>query len=209
MKSKVDYILKNLDVFFPNPKCPLNYEKDYELLLAVMLSAQTTDERVNMVTKELFKYTLEELASMDSEKIESIIKPVGTQKRKAEYIKKISRKLLDDRNGQVPYDREYIESLPGVGHKTCNVVFSELSYEPTLAVDTHVTRVSKRLGIAEELDSVEIIEEKLCKFFPMDVWAKVHIQLVLFGRYKCKAKNPLCEECPFKDICSAYKKTQD
>ncbi len=201
------YILENLDILVPNPKCPLNYSKDYELLLAVMLSAQTTDERVNMVTEQLFKYDLSELSEMDTKKIEEIIKPVGTQKRKADYIKKISKKLLDECDGKVPYDRKYIESLPGVGHKTCNVVLSELFSEPSLAVDTHVTRVSKRLGLAKEQDGVLKIEEKLCKFFPKESWSKVHVQLVLFGRYTCKAFNPKCDECPFKN--TVCKKTRD
>lgn len=204
MKSRE--ILDNLDVLIPNPKCPLNYSKDYELLIAVMLSAQTTDERVNMVTEKLFKYSLEELAVVEANEIEEIIKPVGTQKRKAEYVQKIAQRLLDDHDGHVPNDRSYIESLPGVGHKTCNVVLSELFGEPSLAVDTHVSRVSKRLGLADENDDVLTIENKLCKFFPREEWSKVHVQLVLFGRHTCKAMKPLCEACPFKSIC---KKTRD
>lgn len=200
-------IQKVLDSYFPNPKCPLNYEKDYELLLAVMLSAQTTDERVNEVTKTLFKYSIRELAALDVAVIESIIKPVGTQKRKSEYIHRICKRLIDDYDGRVPYDRKYVESLPGVGHKTCNVVFGELFNEPTFAVDTHVFRTSKRLGIAEDGNDVQVVEEKLCKFFPSDVWNKTHIQMVLFGRHKCKAKNPDCKDCPFKN--SICKKTRD
>ncbi len=199
------YILKELDKLIPNPKCPLNYTKDYELLLAVMLSAQTTDERVNSVTKELFKYSIYELANMDTSLIESIIKPVGTQKRKSEYIKKICTKLIEEQNGQVPFDREYIESLPGVGHKTCNVLFAELFNEPALAVDTHITRVSKILMLTEDDDDVLKIEHKLMDFFPKEKWAKVHVQLVLFGRHTCKAKNPECERCPFKGQCKKTK----
>lgn len=195
---KIEDVLKELDRLVPNPKCPLNYDKDYELLLAVMLSAQTTDDRVNSVTKELFKYSLNELASLDEDIVEEIIKPVGTQKRKSEYIRKIATRLLEEKGGVVPYDRDYVESLPGVGHKTCNVVFSELFGEPALAVDTHVARVSKRLGLANEDDDVLKIENKLCKYFPRDKWSKVHVQLVLFGRYTCKAKKPDCQNCPFK-----------
>lgn len=204
MKSK--YILEKLDELIPNPKCPLNYNKDYELLLAVMLSAQTTDERVNNVTEELFKYDIRTLANMDQEQIENIIKPVGTQKRKSIYIKEICTSLIKDYNGKVPYDRKYVESLPGVGHKTCNVLFAELFDEPALAVDTHVTRVSKILELTKETDDVLEIERKLCEFFPKKSWAKVHVQLVLFGRHICKAKNPLCENCPFKGQC---KKTRN
>lgn len=195
MKSKE--IIEKLDRLIPNPKCPLEYSKDYELLMAVMLSAQSTDDRVNSVTKELFKYDLNDLADLDPSIIEEIIKPVGTQKRKTEYIKKIASSLLKDHDGHVPNDRDYIENLPGVGHKTCNVVLSELYGVPSLAVDTHVTRVSKRLDLAEETDDVLEIERKLCEFFPRESWSKIHVQLVLFGRYTCKAKNPLCESCPF------------
>lgn len=197
---KSSEVLKKLDKLIPNPKCPLNYNKDYELLLAVMLSAQTTDLRVNAVTKELFKYDLEDLSKMDREKIENIIKPVGTQKRKSEYIKRIARILLDQCDGKVPNDRAFIESLPGIGHKSCNVVLSEIYDEPALAVDTHVSRVSKVLGLAKEDDDVLEIEKKLCEFFPKDTWSKVHIQLVLFGRHTCKAIKPNCDECPFKNV---------
>lgn len=192
-------ILDVLDELVPNPKCPLNYSKDYELLIAVMLSAQTTDDRVNEVTKELFKYDLYELAKLDIKVIEKIIKPVGTQKRKSMYIKKIATELIDKCNGIVPHDRNFIESLPGVGHKTCNVVFSEIFDEPALAVDTHVSRVSKRLGLVRADADVLEIEDALCKIFPKDKWSKVHVQLVLFGRYTCKAKNPNCCNCPFKN----------
>lgn len=196
---KTDTIKPILDKLLPHPKCPLNYEKDYELLLAVMLSAQTTDERVNQVTDILFEYTLEDLAAMDLEKIEDIIKPVGMGKRKAQYVKSIAISLLKDRDGHVPHDRAYVENLSGVGHKTCNVVFSELFKEPSLAVDTHVTRVSKRLGLVSETDNVEEIEKKLCAYFDKDDWREVHVQLVLFGRHHCKAIKPLCEDCPFKN----------
>lgn len=194
---KTNNIKKELDKLIPNPRCPLNYTEDYELLLAVMLSAQSTDERVNQVTKELFKYDLRELSEMDTEIIEEMIKPVGTQRRKASYIKKIAHSLLRDYDGKVPHDRDYIESLPGVGHKTCNVVLAEIFKEPSLAVDTHVTRVSKRLGLASDDDDVLTIEKKLCDHFDRKDWREVHVQMVLFGRHICKAIKPLCEDCPF------------
>ena len=192
-------ILRELDKIIPNPKCSLDYSKDYELLLAVMMSAQSTDARVNSVTKELFKYDLKDLAKMDTLKLESIIKPVGTQKRKAEYIKRICTTLLNDCGGRVPHDRELLESLPGIGHKTCNVVFAEIFNEDAIAVDTHVTRVSKRLCLAEENDDVVKIEKKLMEFFPKDKWSRLHLQLVLFGRHHCTAKKPSCDTCPFKN----------
>ena len=193
-------ISKKLDSIIKDPKCTLDYNKDYELLIAVMLSAQSTDARVNIVTKELFKYSLKELRDMDINKLEEIIKPVGTQHRKALYIKSIASSLLENYDGKVPNNRKYLESLDGIGHKSTNVVLSELYNEPCIAVDTHVTRVSKRLGLAKESDDVVKIEKKLEKKFDKDLWGKTHLQLVSFGRHICKAKNPLCNNCPFKNI---------
>lgn len=199
MNQIIDY----LDELFPNPRCELNYSKDYELLLAVMMSAQTTDKRVNMVNEVLFnRYnTLELLASANQKDIENIIKPIGTYTKKSSNIIEISKKILKDYNGVVPNNRKYLESLPGVGRKTTNVVLSNLFNEPCIAVDTHVSRVSKRLGIALKDDDVLIVEQKLNKYFPKDKLGRLHHQLVLFGRYYCKAQNPNCSNCKLKDIC--------
>ena len=196
-------IINYLDKLFPNPKCELNYEKDYELLIAVMLSAQTTDKRVNIVTDILFKKydSLEKLASADINSIIEIIKPIGTFNKKASNVISIAKSLINDQKGVVPNDRTYLESLSGVGRKTTNVVLSNLYNEPCIAVDTHVSRVSKRLNIAKENDDVLAIEKKLNKFFPREKLSRLHHQLVLFGRYYCKAKNPLCENCELKKIC--------
>lgn len=204
--NKYLYIMKTLDTYFPNPKCPLNYKKDYELLIAVVLSAQSTDERVNMVTKELFKYNLKELSLLNLEDIERIIKPVGMYKKKSQYIHDITNILINNK-GIVPNDRVFIESLPGVGHKTCNVVISELFLVPSFAVDTHVARVSKRLGITLENSSIREIENDLMNAFPKESWRKLHIQFVLFGRNICKAIKPKCITCPFKS--SICKRPQD
>ena len=192
-----------MDELFPNPRCELNYTKDYELLIAVMLSAQTTDKRVNMVTSILFdKYpSLKEIKNADIEDIKSIIKPIGTFNKKAENIKMIASRLINDCDGVVPNNREYLESLPGVGRKTTNVVLANLFNEPLIAVDTHVKRVSVRLGLAKDSDDVLIIEKKLMKKFPKDKLVSLHHQLVLFGRYHCKAINPDCTNCKLKDIC--------
>ena len=199
-------IMDNLDKVIPNPKCELNYNKDYELLIATVLSAQSTDKRVNMVTKELFsKYNLNSLKDIDLKILEDIIRPVGTYQRKAYYIKEIASRLIKDYNGKVPNNREYLESLPGVGRKTTNVVISNLYDEPAFAVDTHVARVSKRLGIAKEKDDVLTIEKKLMKIFPKDKWSRLHHQFVLFGRYICKSKNPNCIDCPFNIMCKHKK----
>ena len=148
-------LFKYLDKLFPNPKCELEYTKDYELLIAVMLSAQTTDKRVNMVTNILYnKYsTLNDLMNADVNDIINIIKPIGTFNKKSKNIILIASSLVNDCNGVVPNDREYLESLPGVGRKTANVVLANLFNEPCIAVDTHIARVSKRLKIASDKDS--------------------------------------------------------
>ena len=199
-------LLNKLDLMIPNPKCELNYEKYYELLLATVLSAQCTDKRVNMVTKVLFsKYDIFTLSKANIKDIMDIIMPVGTFRRKAEYIIEISKKLVNDYNGKVPNNRKYLESLPGVGRKTCNVVLSNIYDEPAIAVDTHVERVSKRLNLARKNDDVLTVEKKLMKKLPKDKWSRTHHQLVLFGRYICKSRNPECEKCLLKLECKYYK----
>lgn len=199
-------LIRNFDELVPNPVCELVYNKDYELLIATILSAQSTDKRVNEVTNILFsKYDIFSLSEAPIKDIEDIIRPVGTFKRKAVYIKEVCKKLINDHNGIVPNNREYLENLPGVGRKTTNVVLGEIYDVPTMPVDTHVTRVSKRLGLANEEDDVSIIEQKLMKKIPKDKWNRIHHQIVLFGRYKCKSKKPECEECPFKEICKKGK----
>ena len=200
---KIAKIEEYLDELFPNPKCELNYNKDYELLIAVMLSAQTTDKRVNMVTSVLFsKYpNLDSLSKAEIDDIKDIIKPIGTFNKKALNIKLIANSLIKDYDGVVPNNRVYLESLPGVGRKTTNVVLANLFNAPLIAVDTHVKRVSVRLGLAKESDDVLIIEKKLMKRFPKDKLARLHHQLVLFGRYHCKAIKPNCSNCKLIDIC--------
>ena len=197
---------ENLDYYIPNPKCELDYNKDYELLISVMLSAQTTDKRVNEVTKELYKYDLNEIASLDVKKIENIIKPLGSYHKKAQYVKEISNILLTKYNAVVPNSREELEKMPGVGRKTTNVVLSELFDVPTMAVDTHVERVSKRLSLAKENDSVLDVEKKLMQKIPKNKWSRTHHQLVLFGRYICKSLKPECNKCLLKEYCKYYKK---
>lgn len=202
-----DKILEYLDELYPDARCELEYKKDYELLIATVLSAQCTDKRVNMVTKELFsKYGIYDLATLSLKEIESIIRPVGTYTRKAMYVKTIAESLVRDYNGSVPNNREYLESLPGVGRKTCNVVLSNIYDVPAIAVDTHVERVSKRLGLAKENDNVSVVEKKLMKYFPKNKWSRLHHQLVLFGRYQCKSISPICENCKFQENCKYYKK---
>lgn len=202
-KNKIEFIESYLEELFPNPKCELNYSNDYELLIAVMLSAQTTDKRVNMVTEVLFnKYkTIEELTNADINDIIEIIRPIGTFNRKAVYLLEIADILYSKYDGKVPEDRKALEDMPGVGRKVANVVLSEWFHVPNIAVDTHVERISKRLGLARKDDSVLKVEQKLQKAFLKNNWSKRHLQMVLFGRYLCKSSSPLCGECKLKDIC--------
>ena len=199
---KINEIVTYLDEVIPNPKCELNYNKDYELLIATMLSAQTTDKRVNEITKILFsKYPdLNALSKANIDDLIGIVRPLGNYHRKALNIKNIAYSLLSV-GGYVPNDRIFLESLSGVGRKTANVLLSNIYNEPVIAVDTHVERVSKRLKLANNKDSIKIVEEKLTKHFKKYNLCRIHHQLLLFGRYYCKAINPLCDNCKLKNIC--------
>lgn len=167
-----------------------------------MLSAQCTDERVNKVTKVLFeKYDIFALAKLKPEDIIDIIRPCGNMNKKSKYIVDIAKKLVSEYNGQVPNNREFLESLPGVGRKTANVVLGNIYNEPTFAVDTHVERVSKRLGLAASNDDVLTVENKLMQIFPKEKWIYLHHQLLLFGRHTCLSRNPLCQSCKMKKYC--------
>ncbi len=201
-------ISEYLDYLFPNPKCELIYNNDYELLIAIVLSAQSTDKRVNTVTPIIFsKYnSLSKLKKAPLEDLENIIRPVGSFRKKSSYIKDIATILDEQYNGVVPKDRDILVTFPGVGRKTANVFLSEYYNEPAIAVDTHVERVSKRLKLASKKDDVLKIEKKLMKVFPKEEWAKRHLQMVLFGRYHCKAIKPNCSECKLIDICFEKKK---
>lgn len=204
---KINEILSGLDKMIENPRCELDYKKDYELLIATVLSAQCTDARVNKVTKVLWsKYDLKSLSNAKKSDIEKIIYSCGNYKKKSEYIINVAKSLLKDYDGKVPNDREYLESLSGVGRKTVNVVLSNIYNEPLIAVDTHVDRVSKRLGLANDKDNVLQVENKLMKKIPKNLWSRTHHQLVLFGRYICKSKKPNCDECLLTSYCKYYKK---
>lgn len=206
MMMKVNKLIDYLDELFPNPKCELNYNSDYELLIAVMLSAQTTDKRVNVATEILFnKYdSLKKLSEANIDDLKAIIRSLGSYNKKAANVKQIALKLLE--KGCFPNDREFLESMPGVGRKTTNVVLNNIFHENYFAVDTHVQRVSVRLGIASEKDNVLEIENKLMEYFKDYNINKISDQLVLYGRYHCMAKKPNCENCKIKDICEYEKK---
>lgn len=206
-KEKTKMIMTYLDLLYPDARCELNYTKDYELLIATVLSAQCTDKRVNQVTEKLFSlYDLKALANIPVHDIEVIIRPVGTYTRKTLFIHEIANRLLNDWDGIVPNDKAYLTSLPGVGVKTANVVLGNVYNTPGIAVDTHVTRVSKRLRLCYEKDDVTKIENKLMKKFPKDKWVLLHHQMVLFGRYHCKARSPECSNCELRKICKIGEK---
>ncbi len=202
MKS-ANYIIEQLDILFPDAHCELNHKNNFELLIAVILSAQTTDQKVNGVTSFLFKNydSPYKLANAKYEDVESILRPLGLSKNKTKNIIATSQKLVNDYGGEVPSLKEELLKLNGVGNKTANIILNNCFNVPAFAVDTHVSRVSKRLGIAKMEDDVSTIEEKLMAYFPKSKWGKLHHQFIFFGRYKCKAIKPDCLDCPFARIC--------
>lgn len=205
MDLKTKEIEEGLDRLFPSPKCELNYKNNYELLVAVILSAQCTDKRVNIVVGELFKKydTPQKMLTLTQEELEEKIHSCGFYHNKAKNILSMSRDLIDKFNGKVPQDLEQLQTLAGVGRKTANVVYSEAFGGDAIAVDTHVLRVSNRLALASTDDPYKC-ELALMKAFDKSKWGKLHLQMVLFGRYICKAQKPLCQECPFTKICKYY-----
>ena len=196
-------IIEKLKQTYPDAKCSLDFTTPFELLIAVILSAQCTDERVNKTTPSIFeKYNSpEDFAKMDLALLENLIHPCGFYKNKAKNIKATSKILLEKYDGKVPNTMEELISLPGVGRKTANVVLAEGFKIPAIGVDTHVTRVAVRLNLALASDSILEIEKKLMSLYPQELWGTIHHELLLFGRYYCKAKNPKCTNCPLKAYC--------
>ena len=202
----VKEFLRKLDKVVPNPKCELEYNSLYELLVAVILSAQCTDKRVNVVTRELFKKynSPEMMLTLSQKELEEKIHSCGFFRNKAKNILEMSQMLIEKYNGVVPNSIEQLITLAGVGRKTANVVYSEAFGGNAIAVDTHVLRVSNRLGLVKT-DNPLVCEQALMKQFDEDVWGKLHLQLVNFGRYTCKSQKPLCSECPFNSNCEFKK----
>ena len=207
MKTNIVHLLDFLDELFPHASCELFYTKDYELVIAVMLSAQTTDKSVNAVTTVLFnKYkSLDELNAASLEDIEEILKPIGLYKNKAKNLKGIVKDLIEKFNYVVPSDKDLLQTLPGVGNKTAGVIRAEIFKIPDLPVDTHILRISKRLNLAKKDDEPIDVERKLKKIIPEERWIKSHHQLIHFGRYFCMARSPKCAECKIKDSCNYLK----
>lgn len=198
--------LEMIDVIadmFPNAECELKHDNAFELTIAVLLSAQCTDNLVNKVTRTLFqKYkTPQDYLNVDIEELQNDIRSIGLYHNKAKNIQKLCQSLLEQFNGQIPSTHKELESLAGVGRKTANVVMSVAFDEPSLAVDTHVERVSKRLGINRWKDNVTQVEDRLCSIIPKERWSRSHHQLIFFGRYHCLARKPKCDICPLLDDC--------
>ena len=206
MKLDSKSVMEGLDKMYPNPKCELEYETPFQLLVAVILSAQCTDKRVNMVTDELFKIckTPEDFVKISQEELENKIHSCGFYHNKAKSIKSASADIIERFGGKVPENFDDLLTLAGVGRKTANVMLSEAFSGDAIAVDTHVLKVSNRLGIVKTESPYEC-EMKLQKFFPKDKWSKLHYQMVLFGRYTCKAQKPECENCIFSAQCPSSK----
>ncbi len=199
-------VIEYLEELYPNAKSELECSNDFEFLIAVVLSAQCTDKKVNKVIKVLFdKYNINTLSKARVEDLEKILRPLGMYKKKAVYIKSIANDVVNIYNYKVPNTMKDLTKLNGVGRKTANVVLSQLYEEPCMPVDTHIMRISKRLGIVAEKDNVLVIEKKLVNIFSKNKLIKLHMQLVLFGRYKCTARSPKCTDCKLNNIC-VYKK---
>ncbi|RDY26899.1 endonuclease III [Lachnotalea glycerini] len=207
MTKRTKEILALLDEKYSREyKCYLNHETAWQLLIATILSAQCTDARVNIVTKDLFqKYdSIEKFANAELSKLEQDIKTTGFYHNKAKNIILCCRKLLDEYQGEVPRTIEELTSLAGVGRKTANVIRGNIYHEPSIVVDTHVKRISKRLGFTKEEDP-EKIEYELMKVLPKEHWILYNIQIITFGRNICYARSPKCEECFMQKYCTEYK----
>lgn len=207
-KAQWSHCLEEMDKMFPDAHCELVHSNPFELLVATVLSAQCTDALVNKVTKDLFKKYKrpEDYISVPIEELQNDIRSIGLFRNKAKNIQALSLMLIEHFNGEVPADRDVLTTLPGVGRKTANVVVSVAFGVPAIAVDTHLERVSKRLGLARWKDTPLQVEEALMKKTPKELWSKTHHQMIFFGRYHCKAQNPQCPVCPLLDVCREGKK---
>ncbi|HAX72643.1 MAG TPA: endonuclease III [Firmicutes bacterium] len=207
-KKKVKELLDQMEELFPDASCELNYENEFELVIAVLLSAQTTDKSVNKLTEQLFKKykTPEDFDKVSLTELEQDIKTIGLYRNKAKSIKRLAKQLIENYESKVPSTFEELVELGGVGRKTANVVLSVGFDVPRIAVDTHVERVSKRLGICPQKDTVLEVEKKLMHLIPEERWSKAHHVFIHFGRYHCTAKNPKCEQCPLVEACKTGEK---
>jgi endonuclease III len=202
VSEKIAFIDKALSARWPNPKSELHFETPFQLLVATIMAAQATDKKVNQLTEALFKAAPDaaSMSRMDVEDIKTIIRPINYYNNKAKNILAVSQRLIDEFGGEVPASREALESLPGVGRKTANVVLGNAFGIPTMPVDTHVHRVSNRIGLCKTAKPEET-ETALLKIIDEEKLIDFHHYLLLHGRYTCKAKKPECRECPVREIC--------
>lgn len=207
--EKREKIAQLLNQYFPNPDVPLDHKDPYTLLIAVLLSAQCTDERVNQVTPFLFKKASNplEMGKLRQEEIYKIIKPCGLGPKKSKAIKKLSQILVKNYGGEVPKDLEILETLPGVGHKTASVVVSQAYGIPSFPVDTHIHRCAQRWGLSSG-KNVTTTEKDLKKFFPPEQWNKLHIQIIMYAREYCSARGCFGLECPICKACYPKRKSK-
>ena len=210
MKSDVLEIINAVNELYENPKCELMFSSNYELLVAVILSAQCTDKRVNQVTSELFKEynTPEKMITLSQDELEQKIHSCGFFHNKAKHILEASKDLIEKYDGEIPNDKQKLKNLAGVGEKTANVVLATAFNVPAIAVDTHVFRVSNRLGLANSKDVLKT-QKQLEKNLPKDMWIKFHYALVLHGRYVCKSQRPDCKNCKLSNCCKYFKKGEN
>jgi endonuclease III len=208
-RAKIAAIFERLKVAIPEPKTELEYSNPYTLLVSVVLSAQATDKSVNLATKPLFRVadTPRKMVKLGEERVREYIKTIGLYNTKAKNVIALSEQLIQKYNGEVPREREALESLPGVGRKTANVVLNSAFGEPTIAVDTHILRVGNRTNIAPGKTPLEV-EEKLMKRVPDEYKQHAHHWLILHGRYTCVARKPRCPTCPINDLCEYKAKTE-
>ena len=203
-KTKTIEAVQIMGDLFPDAHCELNHRNAYELLIATILSAQATDVGVNKVTPKLFERfpTPARLAAASEEEVIECIQSLGLYRNKAKNIRLCAKQLMEQFDGEVPQTREELVSLAGVGRKTANVVMSVAFNIPAFAVDTHVERISKRLQICRQKDSVLEVEETLCRKIPKELWSRAHHWMIFFGRYHCIARKPKCHECPLLEMCA-------
>lgn len=207
-KTKTIEAVQTMGDLFPDAHCELNHRNAFELLIATILSAQATDVGVNKVTPKLFERfpTPALLAAASEESVIECIQSLGLYRSKAKNIRLCAQQLMERFNGEVPWTREELVSLAGVGRKTANVVMSVAFNIPAFAVDTHVERISKRLQICKQKDTVLEVEETLCRKIPKELWSRAHHWMIFFGRYHCIARKPKCHECPLLEICAYGKR---
>lgn len=210
IQQRYALVIEQLNLMYPNATTELENDTPFHLLIAVILSAQCTDKRVNMVTPALFKrFPLpKDMAEAEEKEIFEYIKSISYPNSKAKYLKNMAKRIVEVYNGEVPQEVKELQTLQGVGRKTANVIASVVFNKPTMPVDTHVHRVSKRIGLTNKAKTVLQTEEQLMKHIPKNDVALLHHQLILLGRYICKARKPECETCLLPNVCKHFQNTQ-